>query len=389
MRNQFLWIAILSVCSFASASANASASASAVGNDGACVGSPAARLPPSATFRAAGPHLIVAMSESSSATEFERDPPLTRWSRPGPAMERHAADSDTAYRYRVRERARKDCDAGPWSDWVSTRTPAASSKPPLAPRMLGSSERNFVVTLRWDADDTDADGFALLRCVSDDVCVAAALLEPDEREFEFHTLSATTYVVIAFNEHGYSQFSNRTARIGTEISERIMGKHEALELSDSVAARRIDPQATSDEADIYCTTPQKLIKDGFTLIGIRGMEDLYRDPDGCGTGGCGYQIFTIENGCYGNHSRFNVLTTTPPFAGRDVGNDTGVVVTNSSGSASGGTILIYDGSDVVDEYKWIEVRAPLPGKRPPFHEYESLQIPENDVSPFVISPPSG
>ncbi len=380
MRNNLLGMALLLVCIFSNASAGAS--------EDACAGGSDSRLPPPVTFRAVGPHLIVAMVESRYPTEFERIPPITRRSRPGPSMERHAADPDTAYRYRVREGARADCHAGPWSNWASARTPAAASKPPSAPRMLESSERDFVVTLRWAADDRDVDGFALLRCVSHDVCVAAALLEPDEREFQFHTLRATSYAIVAFNEHGYSRFSNRTATIGTEIPVQTMTENEALRPSDSYAAQQIDPLATSNDADMNCTTPQVLIKEGFTLVGIRGMEDLYRDPDGCGTGGCGYQKFTIRNGCYGNHARYNVLTSTPPFAGKDVGSDIGVVVTNSSGSAGDGTIMIYSGSNVVDQYQWIKKRGPQPGELPPFHEFESLQMPESDGSPMVINSPS-
>jgi hypothetical protein len=340
---------------------------------------------PMIVLRTAWPHMIVASINGSRLAEFDREPPIERQSRiPPSSMERHDALPATRYRYRARERTTNGCPLSPWSDWSSVETPAAPASAPGKPRMLDTREGDYVVTLNWTTDDDTMDGFVLLRCIDEEPCLVAAVVNPDERTFELHTLRAARYALVAFNAHGYSAMSNRTVRIGTDIEEAQTREHRPPRPSDSLAARATGADASSRNADVHCTTPEVLIAEGWTLIGVQGMDDLYLSPDSCGTGGCVYAKYTVDNGCYGNHRRFDVLASTPPFEGVDTDRTDGVVVANSSSNAANGTITIYRSGDAVDSYEWNAFTDPVPGSKPPFHAFGSLQYPER--SPIVFDP---
>jgi hypothetical protein len=291
-------------------------------------------------------------------------------------MERHAAKPATHYRYRARESASGKRPAGPWSGWSRIRTPPDYDRVPRAPHMLPAQEAPYKISLRWRLDDTNVDGFVLERCATDDSCFIAALLNPDEREFDFHTLKAGRYRITAFNAHGYSRPSDPTPSLGTDVP--LKADTQAVDLGpvDSRAASKITRMATSSSVEnAECTSPRQLIAEGWKLVGVAGEQDLYRDPSGCGTGGCVYSIFTTNDGCYATAPDSAVLTTTPPFSGKD-DDSPGMVVTNSSGSAGSGVLVIYQGTSEVDRHDWKVVEPPYVGKFPPFGDYGSTQMPE-------------
>jgi hypothetical protein len=329
---------------------------------------------PPFTLEAAGPHLVLARALHDEWLDYEREPALERTQ--GGVAQRHAAQAGTRYRYRARVRATSRCAAGAWSGWVEVRTPREPRHVPHAPQALEGKGAPYRVTLRWRAADASADGFVLERCTGGTRCFVAAVLNPDERAFEIHSLDAARYRITAFNRRGYSAASAPTGLLGEDVAEKPADGPVELGPGDSAAARAITRRAGSGRVeDAACTSPEELVAEGAQLVGVRGDEDLYRDASGCGTGGCIYMTFTTRDGCYSSEPGSDMLASTPPFSGKD-DDRPGVVVTNSSGSAATGHITIYDGSREVDQYEWAVIEPPYAGLLPPFGEYASVQFPQ-------------
>ncbi|MBK8283730.1 MAG: hypothetical protein IPK97_01975 [Ahniella sp.] len=333
------------------------------------------------TLDAPSPHMVRAISASSPALEleFERQPAIARfqrdWDSSGRQLFRHDAQPATRYRYRARAAAINTNSAGPWSPWQTIRTPPASSAAPRAPTDLVGTEGDLVIELSWSAEDPDMNGFLLERCDADGLCQPAALLHPDLRRFQFHTTRANVFRLAAFNEHGIS------AQVSTPMLGRDLPIQPATatppRVEDSLAAREISKHGFSD--GYYCTSPAELLDEGWTLIGIRGEEDLYQNADGCGTGGCVYHRFQTIDGCYRaaiGYDQGGVLSTTPPYRGVNETTE-GIVITNSSGSATDGLIIIYRGGEEIDSYRWQTRGEPFIDQLPPFPEIGDIQSPGN------------
>ena len=338
---------------------------------------------PKFNLDAPSPRMLRVTLESEHYVEFEREPAISRSNidrdMKGRAIQRHDALAGTRYRYRARAQAVTGVPAGHWSRWKYIRTPRAPTEPPTTPRMLkAQSDSGYVVSLEWASKDGSADGFLLERCIPDGPCKTAALLNPDVFAFEYHTLKARQFRIAAFNAVGTSPFSARTELVGEDIPIKQSSEQELVP-ADSRAARLITRRLPEDfGTHSGCTTPERLIQKGYVLVGINGLSDLYMEgPDKCGTGGCIFITFTINDGCYTAGISQSVLSTSAPFFGIDDASP-GVVVTNSSGSAYDGAITIYSGTDVFDFYRWRSFETS--GDRfPPFGEFGSYQEPDPET----------
>lgn len=330
---------------------------------------PAAPL--SMTLSAPSPRMVRATVDGSDPVEWERQPAIGRIGRDrgldGHPFQRHEAEPDTRYRYRARRAG------GAWSEWMTVRTPPAAAHTPAPPTMLeASAARRFVVSLHWQAGDQNADGFVLLRCDAERTCFVAALLDPDERRFDYHTVRAGHYRIAAFNAHGYSSFSEPTALVG--VDEMLAaGASPGLHPEDSVIARGIT--VFDENSGRLCTTPKRLIADGWRLQGVRASEDIWQQPESCGTGGCVWYRFKVDAGCYRTDDSEGVLSTTPAYSGTQ--DSPGIVITNSSGSAATGQIVIYEGGGEIDRYDWHVIDPPYPGTFPPFNQHAATQFAES------------
>jgi len=339
------------------------------------------RTAPKFGIDAPSPSMLRVIVESGGFVEFEREPSIARRNidrdAKGRAVERHDALAAKLYRYRARERAVTGAPAGRWSGWKYIRTACAPTEAPATPRMVKvQADSDYVISLAWVSQDRLADGFLLERCIPDGPCAAAALLNPDVLAFDYHTLGARQFRIAAFNAIGTSSFSARTAVVGENVPIK-QSTDQVLVPADSHAARLIRRRRAEDfGAHSYCTTPEQLIHEGYVLAGIKGLSDLYQGPESCGTGGCIFTIYTTVDGCYTTSESETVLASTAPFSGLD--NDSpGVVVTNSSGSAYEGGIIIYYGADQVDSYRWRSFDQTV-DRIPPFGEYGSYQEPDSE-----------
>lgn len=333
------------------------------------------------TLDAPSPHMVRAISASSPSLvlEFERQPAIARvqrdWDSSGRQLFRHDAQPATRYRYRAREAAINTNSARPWSAWQEIRTPPAISSAPRAPADFVGTEGDLVIELSWSAEDPDMNGFVLERCDACGRCQPAALLHPDLRRFQFHTTRANVFRLAAFNEHGIS------AKVSTTMLGRDLPIQSATakppRVDDSLAALQISKHGFIDGH--YCTSPAELLDQGWTLIGIRGEEDLYQNADGCGTGGCVYHRFQTIGGCYRaaiGYEHGGVLSTAPPYSGVNETTE-GIVITNTSGSAADGQIIIYRGGEEIDSYLWQARGEPFIDQLPPFPEIGDIQFPGN------------
>lgn len=319
---------------------------------------------------APSPSMILARVDATENLEWQREPAIIKRNQDSiqdgshfQRVERHDARPETLYRYRVR---RQSSD---WSRWQSLRTPDAPTHVPGAP-VLNRAEfwGRFGITFEWHAADHLADGFLLIQCDDSGACYVAAVLHPDERSFDYHTVKAGTYRLAAFNSNGYSEFTAPTAVLG--IDEPIArAEPEALKPEDSRVAQGLGEPDANDPR--LCTTPTALQKEGSILVAVREDGDLWYDPRDCGTGGCIWTRFEREGSCY-FHEGGSFFAHSPPFFGRSP--MPGIQITNNSGSAYDGETIIYEGDEAVDQFRWRVFDGPYPGQKPPFDDFGNRQF---------------
>ncbi|WP_146151844.1 hypothetical protein [Ahniella affigens] len=327
---------------------------------------------PSFSLTAPAPSMILVTLDDPHHLEWQREPPIRKRSRfvaqgssAPPWYERHDATPGTDYRYRGR---RKE---GEWSAWQTIHTPSEAEYPPATPVLvLAQFEGRFVINFEWQAADSMADGFVLIRCRPETPCDVAGVMNPDERRFQLVTWEAGTYRLAAFNSRGYSAFTADTAMLGVDEEMESFDDNEVLRAEDSLIAKDI---TKINSEDVYsCTTPTALMQEGWVLEAVREDRDLWYEPNYCGTGGCIWYEFQVLDGCYMRAGSLPELLRTAPYSSKEP--RPGIRISSSGGSAYSGVSRIYEYGELVAQFDWLNFEPPFPGLKPPFDEYGTVQF---------------